>query len=105
LQGPASKASRLREALCGDIYAVLGNHDSIATVPDLEALGIRMLLNECVAIDRGSALIYLAGVDDAHVYRADNMKKRRRRFPSVMFLSCSRTLRRSTGRPRTLVSP
>ena len=58
--------ARLREALRGDIYAVLGNHDSIAMVPDLEALGIRMLLNECVAIDRGSALIYLAGVDDAH---------------------------------------
>ena len=42
--------ARLREALRGDIYAVLGNHDSIAMVPDLEALGIRMLLNECVAI-------------------------------------------------------
>ena len=67
--------ARLREALRGDIYAVLGNHDSIAMVPDLEALGIRMLLNECVAIDRGSALIYLAGVDDAHFYRADNIEK------------------------------
>ena len=67
--------ARLREALRGDIYAVLGNHDSIAMVPDLEALGIRMLLNECVAIDRGRALIYLAGVDDAHFYRADNIEK------------------------------
>src|SRR5271168_2589351 len=46
--------SRLREALRGDIYAVLGNHDSITMVPDPEALGIRMLLNECVAIDRRS---------------------------------------------------
>jgi len=67
--------ARLREALRGDIYAVLGNHDSIAMVPDLEALGIRMLLNECVAIDRGRALLYLAGVDDAHFYRADNIEK------------------------------
>ena len=67
--------SRLREALRSDIYAVLGNHDSIAMVPDLEALGIRMLLNECVAIDRGGASIYLAGVDDAHFYRADNIEK------------------------------
>ncbi len=49
--------ARLREALPGDIYAVLGNHDSIAMGPDLEALGIRMLLNECVAIDRGGALM------------------------------------------------
>ncbi len=67
--------ARLREALRGDIYAVLGNHDSITMVPDLEALGIRLLLNECVAIDRGRALIYLAGVDDAHFYRADNIEK------------------------------
>jgi predicted MPP superfamily phosphohydrolase len=43
--------------------------------PDLEALGIRMLLNESVAIDRGRASIYLAGVDDAHFYRADNIEK------------------------------
>ena len=68
-------AACLRETLRGDIYAVLGNHDSITMVPDLEALGIRMLLNECVAIDRGRALIYLAGVDDAHFYRADNIEK------------------------------
>ena len=67
--------ARLREALRGDIYAVLGNHDSIVMVPDLEALGIRMLLNECVAIERGRASIYLAGVDDAHFYRADNIEK------------------------------
>jgi uncharacterized protein len=67
--------ARLRESLHGDIYAVLGNHDSITMVPDLEALGIRMLLNECVAIDRGRALIYLAGIDDAHFYRADNIEK------------------------------
>ena len=71
----------LHEALRGDIYAVLGDHDSIAMVPDLEALGIRMLLNECVAIDRGSALIYLAGVDDAHFYRADNIEKAAAEIP------------------------
>jgi uncharacterized protein len=67
--------ARLCNALHGDIYAVLGNHDSIAMVPDLEALGIRVLLNECIAIGRGGALIYLAGVDDAHFYRADNIEK------------------------------
>ena len=98
--------ARLCEALRGDIYAVLGNHDLIAMVPDLEALGIRMLLNECIAIDRGGALIYLAGVDDAHFLSRRQYRKRRlRRFPRVTFLSCSRTLRKSTGRPRTLVSP
>jgi uncharacterized protein len=67
--------ARLRQELRGDIYAVLGNHDSIAMVPHLEALGIRTLLNECFAIRRGPASIYLAGVDDAHFYRADNIEK------------------------------
>jgi predicted MPP superfamily phosphohydrolase len=67
--------ARLREALRGDIYAVLGNHDSIIMAPALEALDIRVLLNECVAINRGGASICLAGVDDAHFYRADNIEK------------------------------
>ena len=65
----------LREALSGDVYAVLGNHDSITMVPYLEALGIRVLLNECVVIERDGASIYLAGVDDAHFFRADNIEK------------------------------
>ena len=37
--------AHLCEVLRGDIYGVLGNHDSIAMVPDLEAFGIHMLLN------------------------------------------------------------
>jgi uncharacterized protein len=67
--------ARLREALGRDVYGVLGNHDSVAMVPDLEALGIRMLLNESVAIRSGPASIYLAGVEDAHFYSADNIEK------------------------------
>jgi uncharacterized protein len=67
--------ARLYAALRGDVYAVLGNHDSIAMVPDMETLGIRVLLNECAVIERGPASLYLAGVDDAHFYRADNIEK------------------------------
>ena len=69
--------ARLRQELHGDIYAVLGNHDSIAMVPHLEALGIRTLLNECCAIRRGPRLQSIsAGVDDAQFrYRADNIEK------------------------------
>jgi uncharacterized protein len=37
--------ARLRQALRDDIYAVLGHHDSITMVPDLEALGIKFLLS------------------------------------------------------------
>ena len=67
--------ARLRDALQGEIYAVLGNHDSITMVPDLEALGVNFLLNESIAIQRGGDTVYLAGVDDAHFYRADNIEK------------------------------
>jgi predicted MPP superfamily phosphohydrolase len=67
--------ARLRDALQGDVYAVLGNHDSITMVPDLEALGVNFLLNESTAIRRCADTVYLAGVDDAHFYRADNIEK------------------------------
>jgi predicted MPP superfamily phosphohydrolase len=66
---------RLRNALRDPIYGVLGNHDTIAMVPGLESMGIRMLLNENEVLERGSQRIYLAGIDDAHFYQADNIEK------------------------------
>jgi uncharacterized protein len=65
----------LRQKITKDVYAVLGNHDSILMVPDLEAMGVRLLLNETVALSRNNARIFLAGVDDAHFYRVDNIEK------------------------------
>ncbi|MEK8094915.1 metallophosphoesterase [Methylocystis sp. IM3] len=66
---------RLRENISTDVYAVLGDHDTALMVPDLEAMGVKVLLNENVALARNSTRIYLAGVDDAHFYRADNIEK------------------------------
>lgn len=66
---------KVREQLRGPVYGILGNHDTIRMAPGLEDMGIRMLLNEAVAIERGGAAIYLAGIDDPHYYRADNMEK------------------------------
>ena len=37
------------------------NHDTIRMVPELEEMGIRILLNECESISRGDEAIYLAG--------------------------------------------
>ena len=65
----------VRAQLKGPIYGVLGNHDTIRMVPGLEDMGIRMLLNECVTISRGGQAIYLAGIDDAHFFRVDNIEK------------------------------
>ena len=67
------------------VYGVLGNHDTIRMVPDLEAMGIRMLLNECEPIEREAATIYLAGIDDAHFYRVDNIEKAGSRIPHDVF--------------------
>jgi len=65
----------VRNQLQGPVYAVLGNHDTIRMVPEIEAMGIRMLLNECETIVRSGQRIHLAGVDDAHYYRVDNVRK------------------------------
>jgi predicted MPP superfamily phosphohydrolase len=66
---------RLRPFLRGDVYAVLGNHDFIETVPLIEDCGVRVLLNEAVAVCRAGQRLYLAGIDDAHYYEADNIQK------------------------------
>ena len=68
-----SAVADLRARIAAPIYAVLGNHDSAHMVPRLEAMDIKVLVNECVTIARGGGTIYLAGVDDAHFYRADNI--------------------------------
>ncbi len=57
------------------IYGVFGNHDSVTMLPGLEAMGIRMLVNEHVAIERDGHQLFLVGIDDAHYYRVDNIEK------------------------------
>ena len=79
---PAVEAlARVRAYLRDPVYAVLGNHDTIRMVPDLESQGIRVLLNESVALRRGGASLYLAGVDDPHYYKADNLEKAAQHVP------------------------
>ncbi|MGE5774531.1 MAG: metallophosphoesterase [Hyphomicrobiales bacterium] len=77
--GPYHAALAGTAVLCAaikkPIFGVLGNHDTIRMLPDLEAMGIRMLMNESTAIERGDYRIQIAGIDDAHFYRADNIEK------------------------------
>jgi hypothetical protein len=74
-QAALDEIAQVRVQLTEPIYAVLGNHDTIQMVPGLEAMGIRVLLNECEIIGRGDQQIYLAGIDDAHFFRVDNIEK------------------------------
>jgi uncharacterized protein len=77
--------ARVRAHLKAPVYAVLGNHDSIRMVPALEEMGIRILLNECEPISHGDEAIYLAGIDDAHYYRVDNIEKAAAEIPEHAF--------------------
>lgn len=77
LAGLESLVTHLKRPL----YGVLGNHDSVRMLPQMEAMGIRMLLNESVRFDRGDASIYLAGIDDAHYFRVDSIEKAAEAIP------------------------
>ena len=77
--GPIDAAMDGMRSLCTvlkePVYAVLGNHDSIRMAPELEDMGIQMLLNESTIIEQQGEKLYLAGIDDAHYYRVDNLEK------------------------------
>ena len=77
--GPYEPALSVMQRLWGKlrepVYGVLGNHDTIRMVPGLEETSIRMLLNESETLSREGQSIYLAGIDDAHYFRVDNIEK------------------------------
>jgi len=65
----APVAALLRALTCEfGVVGILGNHDFIEKVPLLEKLGIRMLVNEALALHRGQARLWLLGLDDPHFY-------------------------------------
>lgn len=66
---------RLRDAIKGDAYAVLGNHDTLRLVPGMETMGYRLLLNECTRLSVGGDAVYLSGIEDAHYYRMENFHR------------------------------
>lgn len=57
------------------IFGILGNHDLLEMVPALERMGVKMLLNDAVQLQRGTAKIVLAGVDDPHFYKCHDLQK------------------------------
>jgi uncharacterized protein len=81
LKGVAKVTTHLKQP----IFGVLGNHDTIQMVPAMEAMGISMLINECAVITRGNQQIYLAGIDDAHFFRVDNIEKAASQIPKDGF--------------------
>ncbi|MEJ8813180.1 metallophosphoesterase [Variovorax ureilyticus] len=81
IQGSCAPAiaalARLVPVLPKPVFAVLGNHDGIALVEGLEDLGVRVLMNERTALERGSARLHIAGIDDAHYFRTHDIARAR----------------------------
>ena len=67
--------AHVRAGIKDPIYGVLGNHDTISILPGLEAMGIRILLNESVVLERGDQRLHVAGIDDAHFYGMGDIEK------------------------------
>ena len=60
---------RVRDALGDEVYAVLGNHDCIEMAPQMNEMGIRLLVNEGVWLEREGGRMLIAGIDDPHFYQ------------------------------------
>ncbi len=72
---------RIAAHLKPPVFGTLGNHDFIEKTPDLEAMGIRMLLNESTVFERDGQRLYLAGIDDAAFYGTWDIDRARRDIP------------------------
>jgi predicted MPP superfamily phosphohydrolase len=87
--GPFDKTLRLMAQVTSsiqtDTYGILGNHDVLEMTPPLEEMGIRMLLNESVALHRNGERIFLCGVDDPHYFQLDNLEKSMAGIPADAF--------------------
>ncbi len=55
------------------IFGILGNHDCIEMLPDLEEAGIVMLVNDAWPVERQGQRLWLAGIDDPHFYRTHDL--------------------------------
>jgi uncharacterized protein len=64
-------------------YGVLGNHDTSEMAGKLERIGIRMLVNESVAI--GDTPLWLVGVDDPFDYQCHDLPKALEPVPAGSF--------------------
>ncbi len=62
------RMARLAARMKSPVHGVLGNHDAIHMLPALEAMGLPMLMNERITIERGGERIHLCGIDDAHYF-------------------------------------
>jgi uncharacterized protein len=73
-------------------YGVLGNHDSISFISELESNNLTILLNENLAIEHHGEKIYIAGIDDSFIYETHDLDAARKNIPndavSILLAHC-----------------
>jgi predicted MPP superfamily phosphohydrolase len=83
--GPCDKAMEGLDVLCRaidtDIYAILGNHDTLLMAQAIESMGVHLLLNENTTISSGAGSVCIAGIDDPHYFAVDNLEKAHQGIP------------------------
>ncbi len=81
LYGPMAPALRRLKRLVTavdsrhGVYGVLGNHDCIEMLPDLEHVGISMLVNDSCSFELDGQQLWLVGIDDPHYYRCHDLDR------------------------------
>jgi uncharacterized protein len=67
------------------IMGILGNHDVSEEIPELERMGVRMLINEAHELRNGRDSAWVIGVDDPHYYGCDDLPMALRDVPRHAF--------------------
>jgi len=77
VHGPHDRAMQALERLVRGIdtregiLGILGNHDDTHMVPPIEAMGVRLLVNERFVLERDGQRLQFVGTDDVHYYYTD----------------------------------
>jgi predicted MPP superfamily phosphohydrolase len=67
------------------ILGILGNHDVSEEIPELERMGVRMLINGAYELRKGRDHVWVIGVDDPHYYGCDDLPGALRDVPRHAF--------------------
>lgn len=65
--------------------AILGNHDFYEVSGILEGMGVQMLINQAMPIERGGERIWMIGLDDPHYYGCDDLPGAMQGIPDSAF--------------------
>ena len=85
-EAAARAMANLRQTLAPDCWGILGNHDPLEMVLELERDGLPILLNETAEIRRGGDSLWIAGVDDPHYFQTHDLAGTRQKAPEDAFV-------------------